>query len=63
MHVEVDRAVCQRYGQCEALAPELFRLGDDDELVYVENPSNEQSESAVRAADACPMQAISLVES
>lgn len=61
MHVAVDRSVCQQYGQCEALAPDLFRLDDDDVLTYVESPPPELLAAAAAAADACPMQAISLL--
>jgi ferredoxin len=38
VRVSVDRDVCQRHGQCEFFAPEIFHLTDDMELEYVADP-------------------------
>jgi ferredoxin len=61
MRVVVDHDLCEGNGVCEQVAPEVFRLGDDDRAwVLVEYPGGglrPKVESAVRR---CPRQAIRL---
>lgn len=63
MRVEVDRVVCEANGVCEAIAPEVFRLGDDDELEILAATVPAGREDDVRRAVAsCPKAALSLAE-
>jgi len=58
LRVTIDRTLCIGSGTCEALAPELFRVGDDGiaELVSAEiDPA-----TAEEAARSCPSGAISV---
>ena len=42
MRIVVEYDLCESNGLCEEAAPELFRLGDDDNLyVLNENPAEE----------------------
>jgi ferredoxin len=50
--------LCQSHGECTAVAPEIFELGDDDVLVWKEDVDDALREKAQEAADACPMLAI-----
>jgi len=59
MRVLVDLAVCQGYGQCAFLAPDVFRLSGAESLMYDPNPSGDGRSSVHRAEAACPVQAIS----
>jgi ferredoxin len=60
MKIIVDRALCQNYGQCVFMAPDVFDLDDDGQLVYQqEAPEGLRSDVEV-AVDACPVQAIRL---
>lgn len=62
MKVQVDMEVCQNYGQCVFVAPEVFDLDDNGELVYqevVDDGARPEIESAVIA---CPVQAISILD-
>ncbi|MEV4186175.1 ferredoxin [Streptosporangium canum] len=62
MKVIVDRALCQVHAQCVFVAPEVFELDDDDQLVYVAEPGDELIDAVEEAARACPVQAIFLEE-
>jgi ferredoxin len=60
MKVIVDFDSCAAHGDCVVAAPEIFDLGDDDDVVRVliEEPGEEHRESLQAAVDACPMVAI-----
>ena len=60
MKVIVDFDACAAHGDCVVEAPEIFDLGDDDEVVTLlqEEPDEALRDKARRAADACPMAAI-----
>ena len=58
MRVEVDMAVCERYGHCVFEAPAVFELDDDGELHYVAEPSDAELLRVQQAARACPVAAI-----
>ena len=60
MKVVVDFDACAAHGDCVVEAPEIFEIGEDDEVVTVliEEPGDELREKVQRAADACPMAAI-----
>jgi ferredoxin len=60
MKVVVDFDACAAHGDCVVEAPEIFDLGDDDEVVTVllEEPGEELRDRVQAAADACPMAAI-----
>jgi ferredoxin len=62
MKVVVDFDSCAAHGDCVAAAPEIFDLGDDDEVVRVllAEPPEQMREQAEAAADACPMFAITI---
>ncbi len=61
--VEVDRERCASTGGCEAVAPEVFEIGADGELVILQPEPPEELMSAVREAiAACPTRALRLVD-
>jgi ferredoxin len=61
--VEVNRDLCASTGGCEALAPDVFEIGDDGALVVLLPEPGERDLPDVRAAVAtCPTRALSLVE-
>ncbi|MFD0477532.1 FAD-dependent oxidoreductase [Nonomuraea thailandensis] len=59
MRVVVDLTRCQGYGQCVFLAPDVFTM-HDEALLYDLQPADEQRRHVLRAAAACPVQAIHL---
>ncbi|HEY1972869.1 MAG TPA: ferredoxin [Pseudonocardia sp.] len=64
MRIVVDHDRCTGLGMCEAEAPELFEVQDDGSLsVLDDTPSSAQLVEAARAAcEACPTEALSLVD-
>jgi ferredoxin len=60
MRVTVDGQVCQNYGQCVFVAPEVFDLDDAGELVYEPTPQDTARGDVEAAALACPVQAIAV---
>jgi ferredoxin len=58
MKVVVDLSRCEGYAQCAFLAPEAFRMHGEEALMYDPNPDDAQRDQVLRAAAACPVQAI-----
>ena len=58
IHVVVDLNRCQAYAQCCFLAPDVFKLHGQEALWYDPAPDEAQREHVLRAAAACPVQAI-----
>ncbi|MGW8552183.1 ferredoxin [Streptomyces tubercidicus] len=58
MKVVVDLSRCQGYAQCAFLAPDAFRIHGEEALMYNPNPDDVQRKQVLRAAAACPLQAI-----
>ncbi|WP_436758109.1 ferredoxin [Streptosporangium sp. V21-05] len=58
MRVVVDLARCQGYAQCAFLAPDTFRMRGEEALVFHSSPDEAQRDQVLRAAAACPVQAI-----
>jgi ferredoxin len=58
IHVVVDLNRCQGYAQCCFFAPDVFTLHGQEALWYDPAPDEAQHEHVLRAAAACPVQAI-----
>jgi ferredoxin len=61
MKIVVDLNRCQGYAQCAFLAPAVFEIHGEEALLYTPRAPDGQRERVLRAAAACPVQAI-LVE-
>jgi ferredoxin len=63
MRVVVNRTLCESFGMCMGVAPEVFDLNDDDILVLLdEHPSEELRPKVEQAVRLCPKQALSIEE-
>ncbi|MCQ4044076.1 ferredoxin [Streptantibioticus rubrisoli] len=60
MRLVVDLNRCQGYAQCAFLAPEVFTMHGDEALMYDPQADDRQRENVRRAADACPVKAITV---
>jgi len=58
MKLVVDLTRCQGYGQCAFLAPDVFQMRGGEALWDNPEPNDAQQERVLRAAAACPVQAI-----
>ena len=63
MKVIIDELRCDAHGDCVTACPEVFALGDDDDVVTLlqEEPDKSLRKSLDRAASACPKAAIEIV--
>lgn len=61
MKIHVDLPLCQGHGQCEEAAPEVFVVGDDDQVhLLMENPPEELRFKVEEAVRRCPVRALRL---
>ena len=58
MRVVVDLTRCQGYAQCAFLAPDAFQMVGDEGLMFDPAPDDVRRDDVLRAAAACPVQAI-----
>ncbi|HWV27850.1 MAG TPA: ferredoxin [Aeromicrobium sp.] len=61
--VEADFNLCESNALCEALAPDVFRL-DDDDFLQIDDPTvtDENRSRVEQAVAACPKAALRIVE-
>ena len=62
MRIVVDLNRCLGYAHCVPLAPNVLKLSGEEALSYDPNPDDTERLRVVRAAAACPVQAIILDE-
>lgn len=63
MKIKVDFDLCESNAMCEALAPDVFELDDDDFLqLNTDEVTDENRQRVQQAVAACPRAAISIVE-
>jgi ferredoxin len=63
MRVVVNPDLCEGNALCVKEAPEVFRLGDDDQAhLLIERPDASLRAKVDRAVRRCPRNALSLVE-
>ena len=63
MRVVVNLNQCEANALCMGVAPEVFELTDEDELIVLDEYPNEALRARVEAAvRQCPRQAISIEE-
>jgi ferredoxin len=61
MEVRVDRDLCEANGVCTGIAPEVFDLDEEDELVISQpQPSEEMRDRIEQAVASCPKNALFL---
>lgn len=58
LRLVVDLNRCEAYAQCCFLAPNVFELHGEEALWYDPEPSEAERDRVMRAAAACPVQAI-----
>ncbi len=61
--IEVDFDVCEANALCEAMAPDVFFV-DDDDFLQVEDPTvtDENRDRVQRAVSVCPKSALRINE-
>lgn len=63
MRVDVNWDLCESNALCEGAAPEVFSVGDDDQLTVHSDRVDAADRSLIEAAVmVCPKQALRLIE-
>ena len=63
LRVRADYDLCEANAMCEALAPDVFEIDDDDNLQIADPTVTDENRSRVeQAVAACPKVALSIVE-
>lgn len=63
MKIVVDYDLCEANALCMEVAPQVFRVEEDDTLtILIEEPGEELRAKVEEAVRLCPRQAISLLE-
>jgi len=63
MRIVVDRDLCEGNAVCMKMAPEVFAVGDDDQVkVLIECPGPDLRAKVEAAVRRCPRQALSLTD-
>jgi len=63
MKVVVDYDLCEANAVCMGIAPQIFRVEEDDTLtILMENPPEKLRSKVEEAVRLCPKQALSLVD-
>ncbi|HXH79763.1 ferredoxin [Nocardioides sp.] len=61
MKVSADLNKCEGLGMCEAMAPDVFEVQDEGQVVVLDpSPAGVDPQELRAAVDACPVSALSL---
>jgi ferredoxin len=60
--IEIDLLACVGFAECTKTAPGVFRLDEFANQSSVVDPNGADDETVFRAAEACPVSAISLYD-
>ncbi|GAA1230909.1 ferredoxin [Prauserella halophila] len=63
MRIVVDWDLCESNGICEAVAPDVFELDEDENLILKADPDAENRGRILQAVESCPKAALSLEDS
>ncbi|MBN2218618.1 MAG: ferredoxin [Pirellulales bacterium] len=62
MRAIVDESTCTGCGLCEEICPAIFELVDDVAKVKIDPVPTDQQVSCRKAAESCPVEAITIEE-
>ena len=60
MKAKVDPDICIGCGLCVDICPQVFKMNDDKAVAFVDVVPKEAEESCKKAADDCPVTAITV---
>jgi len=62
MKITVDTTLCEVHGDCVVAAPDVFDIGEDDDVVQllIAEPGEEHRAAVTQAVKMCPVGAIKI---
>jgi len=60
MQINIDKAKCIGCNTCGAIAPDVFKMGDDGKAEVIAGDHAGKEDVINQAKDACPVQAITV---
>lgn len=60
--VKIDRLLCVGFGDCIDEAPESFVLDEEGIVIFRDDPERAGRERLLRACEACPVDALSVLD-
>lgn len=60
--IRIDRTRCIGTGNCVAMAPEVFELGSDQIVTFVDAPADIDRERLIEACAVCPVDALFAID-
>lgn len=61
--IRIDRSLCISTSNCMAVAPDVFEFDDEKICAFKENPADIERERLIDACDACPVDALIVIDS
>ena len=62
VRIRIDRTLCVAFETCIDSVPEVFRLADDGIVTFVDGAVDVMRGRLVEACQACPVDALSLID-
>lgn len=62
LRLRIDRTLCVAFETCVDFAPQVFRLGQDGVITFVDEAADVDRERLVEACKSCPVDALSLFD-
>ena len=63
MKIVVDYDLCEANARCMEVAPDIFKVDEEDNLhILIESPSEDRRKDVEEAVRLCPRQAITIQE-
>lgn len=63
MKIAVDYELCEANARCMEVAPDIFRVDEEDNLhILIESPGEDRRAAVEEAVRLCPRQALTLQE-
>lgn len=60
--VKVDRLACIGSGNCVKVAPDLFRLDDEEVAAFAPDAEKAERDTVIEACEICPVEALTVTD-
>ncbi len=60
--IRIDRTLCVGFGDCMAVAPDVFEFDEDGICAFRADPGSPETERLIQACDVCPVDALVAID-